>query len=179
MSPAAERLETDRLVLRQLTEADFDAYAELCADPDVMRFLGGKILSRPDAWRHLATMVGQWRLRGFGAYAAVEKASGAFAGRIGFNQPEGWPGFEVGWTLKREHWGKGLASEAAARCLEHAFTEMERDRVISLIHPDNEPSRRVAARIGERPAGTTELPDVEGVIDVWAITADEWRSAHS
>lgn len=176
MKPAAERLETERLVLRQLTEADLDAYAAMCADPEVMRFLG-EPMSRPDAWRHLASVLGHWRLRGFGAYAVIEKAGGAFVGRIGFIQPAGWPGFEVGWTLAREHWGKGLASEAAARCLEHAFTEMERDRVISLIHPDNESSRRVAERIGERPDGTTELPDVEGSIQVWAITAAEWRAA--
>ena len=71
-------LETDRLLLRMLQESDFDSYAEICADPEVMRYLGdGQPLSRPMAWRHMAMMVGHWHLRGYGLWAAEERASGA------------------------------------------------------------------------------------------------------
>jgi RimJ/RimL family protein N-acetyltransferase len=150
-------LETERLILREWREEDFEPYAALCADPVVMRFLGGKPLNRHDAWRNMASMIGHWHLRGFGLFVVEEKASGRFAGRIGFLQPEGWPGFEVGWTLGREFWGNGYATEGGRRCIDYAFDELDRDHVISLIHPDNAASIRVAERLGERHEGEAEV----------------------
>lgn len=151
-------LETERLILRMFREEDFDSYAEMCADPEVMRYLGeGKPLTRPEAWRHMATLVGHWYLRGYGHWAVEERASGRMIGRIGFLNPEGWPGFEVGWTLGRESWGQGYATEGARRALQYAITELNRDRVISLIHPENKGSIRVAERLGEKLEGRTEL----------------------
>ena len=62
---------------------------------------------------------------------------------------DGWPGFELAWTLARRWWGQGYATEGARAALAHAFTALEKDRVISLIHPENRASIRVAERIGE------------------------------
>ena len=60
-------LDTERLTLRMLCEADFESYAQMCADPEVMRYIGdGQALTRPLAWRNLALMVGHWSLRGYG-----------------------------------------------------------------------------------------------------------------
>lgn len=150
-------LETDRLLLRSWREEDFEPFAEMCADPEVMRFLGGKPLDRMEAWRNMAFHVGHWELRGYGHWALEEKSSGKFAGRCGFMNPVGWPAFEIGWTLKRECWGKGYATEAARRALTHAFHELDKAHVISLIHPDNKSSIRVAERLGETLEGKTEL----------------------
>src|SRR5262249_18296322 len=78
-------LETDRLTLRMIRETDFEAYAKMCADPEVMRYIGdGQALARPMAWRNLALMIGHWSLRGYGLWAAEDRASGALVGRIGF-----------------------------------------------------------------------------------------------
>jgi RimJ/RimL family protein N-acetyltransferase len=67
-------LETDRLTLRMLRESDFDPYAEMCADPEVMRYIGdGQPLVRPMAWRNLAQMIGHWSLR---ATTAVPQLGG-------------------------------------------------------------------------------------------------------
>lgn len=151
------QLETDRLLLRQWRESDFEPYAEICADPDVMRFLGGKAFTRTEAWRHMAFIIGHWQLLGFGHFAVEEKATGKFAGRIGFLEPEGWPAFEIGWTLGRQFWGKGYATEGARCALEYAFAELDQDHVISLIHPENRSSIRVAERLGEKPEGTAEI----------------------
>jgi RimJ/RimL family protein N-acetyltransferase len=150
-------LETDRLILRMFREQDFEAYARLTADPEVMRFLGGKTFDRLEAWRHMAFLVGHWQLRGYGHWAVEEKASGSLVGRIGFLNPAEWPGFELGWTLAREYWGRGYASEGARRALEYGFNELERPHIISLIHPDNNPSIRVAERLGEKVEGKTQL----------------------
>ncbi|MFN2454517.1 MAG: GNAT family N-acetyltransferase [Pyrinomonadaceae bacterium] len=150
-------LETERLVLRMWREDDFAAYARICADPLVMLYLGGKPFSRLEAWRHMAMIIGHWQLRGYSHWAVEEKASGAFIGRLGFFNPEGWPGFEIGWTLARESWGKGYATEGARRALDYAFTELDRNYVISLIHPENQASIRVAERLGEKLEGEAEI----------------------
>ena len=155
------RLDTQRLILRMWREEDFEPYAEICADAEVMRFLGGQPFTRLDAWRHMSFLIGHWHLRGYGHWAVEEKASGRLVGRIGFLNPEGWPGFELGWTLGRPYWGRGYATEGARRALTYAFTELDRDHVISLIHPDNRASISVAERLGERVEGKTELSGTE------------------
>ncbi len=142
-------LTTDRLRLRMLQDADFEQYAAMHMDPEVTRFTVRAQLDRMEAWRHLAVIVGHWHLRGFGMWGVEELDTGALVGRVGFHQPDGWPDFELGWTIGRNWWGKGYASEAAQRCLKYAFEEMDRDHVISLIDPLNVASIRVAERIGE------------------------------
>lgn len=143
-------VETDRLVLRAWRDDDLDAYAQMCAHRDVMRYLGdGRPMSRDDAWRQMATFSGHWTLRGFGTWAVEERATGGMVGRIGLHQPEGWPGLEVGWTLDRSTWGRGYATEGGAASLDYAWHELSADRVISLIYPDNARSIAVAERLGE------------------------------
>ncbi len=144
-------LETERLVLRSFRVGDLDAYARMTADPEVMRYIGdGRTLDRAETWRSVAYFLGHWQLRGFGIFAAEEKATGALVGRIGLYQPEDWPGLEVGWLLARERWGRGYATEGGRACLRHAFEALGADHVISVIHPDNAASIRVAERLGER-----------------------------
>jgi RimJ/RimL family protein N-acetyltransferase len=144
-------LVTERLRLRALRGSDFEDYAALYADPEVVRLIGtGETWDRGRAWRHMAFAVGHWQLEGAGVWVAEEIASGEFVGVIGFWEPATWPGFELAYHLPRRHWGKGYATEAAKAALAHAFTVWQRDHVISLINPKNLPSIRVAERIGER-----------------------------
>ena len=153
-----DELETERLKLRMWRESDLDDYAELTADPLVMRFLQpGKPLTRGESWRSIAFFMGHWQMRGYGHWAVEEKASGRMIGRIGFLNPEGYPGFEIGWTLARHVWGKGYATEGGSRALQYAFKELDQRHVISLIHPDNTASMRVAERLGEKREGTVRL----------------------
>ena len=164
-------LETDRLRLRMFREDDLEAYARICADPEVMRYLGeGRTLSRTEAWRQMAMILGHWQLRGFGLWAVEERSTGALVGRIGLFQPEGWPGLECGWMLARPHWGKGYATEAARRSLEHAFGALGQSHVISLIRPGNVASIRVARRLGERHEGRTTLYGQE--VEVYGISRE-------
>jgi RimJ/RimL family protein N-acetyltransferase len=144
-------LETERLRLRPFREDDLDACARICADAEVMRYIGdGRTLNRTDAWRQMAFFLGHWQLRGFGLWATELKETGACIGRIGLHQPEGWPGLEVGWLLDRAYWGRGLATEGGRAALDHAFTHLGAERIISIIQPGNTASIRVAERLGER-----------------------------
>jgi RimJ/RimL family protein N-acetyltransferase len=166
-------IETERLVLRMFRESDTDAYAEMLADPEVMRFLGGKPLPRAEAWRNMAMVLGHWHLRGYGFWAVEEKASGELVGRVGCWRPEGWPGLEVGWTLRRRFWGRGYATEAARASMDYAFTRLNQTRVISLIAPENFNSIRVALRLGEKPEGEWEVFGTKVII--YAVNKAEAR----
>jgi RimJ/RimL family protein N-acetyltransferase len=143
-------LDTERLHLRAPCLDDLDGYARMYADPDVMRFLeDGVPLDRAAAFRSIAVHLGHWQLRGYGQWALHERATGSFVGRAGLWQPEGWPGLEVGWTLARESWGRGYATEAGRAAITYAFDVLGADEVISLIRPENTGSIKVAERLGE------------------------------
>lgn len=166
-------LDTERLRLRSFRAEDIDAYAAMHADPDVMRYLNGGVpLSRDEAWRSMAAMTGHWTLRGFGLWAVEERETGAFVGRVGLYYPDGWPGKEVGWSLAREHWGKGYAFEAARASLDHAFRALHWPRAISLIHPENRRSILLAERLGERFEREVELHGSRTL--VYAIERTSW-----
>jgi RimJ/RimL family protein N-acetyltransferase len=142
-------VETERLVLRQFRDADFEAYFHIVTDTEVRRFIGGGVVpTREDAWRHMAMLNGIWTLRGYGQWAIEEKASGALVGRAGVWFPEGFPGIEAGWVIGREHWGSGFATEAGREALRQAFATLGVTHVISLIDEENVASRRVAEKLG-------------------------------
>ncbi len=171
-------LETDRLTLRPWRLEDFEGFAAMSAEPEVVKFLttDGKPLSRFIAWQGFCSLIGHWAVRGFGQFAVIERASGEFAGRAGPWHPEGWPGFEIGWTLRKKFWGRGYATEAAIRCIEHAFTNLQQPHLISLIDPANTPSIRVAERVGESLEGTATLPHTQREVLQYGLSRDQWQS---
>ncbi|MGE5234394.1 MAG: GNAT family N-acetyltransferase, partial [Acidobacteriota bacterium] len=150
-------IRTQRLLLRAFRAEDAEPYLAMCADPEVMRWVSGEPLSAEDAWRQLAMFAGHWTLRGFGSWTVEERASGRFVGRIGLHYPEGWPDRELGWALARPFWGQGYAAEGARAALAHAFDTLGWDHLVSLIHPENERSIRLATRLGARFQGTAAV----------------------
>lgn len=158
MTHAVPLLHTERLLLREFRPDDFEAYAAMMADPEVTRHLAdGRPLGRVDAWRQMAMFAGHWALLGFGVWAVEERATGAFVGRIGCFHPEGWPAFEIAYTLARPAWGKGYAREGAAAALRWARETLGRDAIISVIRPGNVGSIRVAESLGAVPDGTVDF----------------------
>lgn len=142
-------LVTERLRLRPFREDDLDAFAAMCADAEVMRYIGtGAPVARDVAWRQMAMLNGEWSLRGYGHWAIERLVDGVLIGRAGFLHPEGWPACELGWLLAREAWGRGYAVEAAREALSQRVTLGVPGGLISLIRPDNAPSVRLAERLG-------------------------------
>jgi [ribosomal protein S5]-alanine N-acetyltransferase len=144
-------LETARLRLPRPSERDTDPLAQMYADPRYTRFLGdGMTADRTEAWRAIAGALGHWALRGYGFFSVEEKSAGLFIGWTGLLHPEGWPGVEIAWGFAPACWGQGFATEAAASVLRYAFDQLRLPRLVSIIHPDNAASIRVAMKIGER-----------------------------
>lgn len=160
-------LTTARLRLRAFDERDVEALAPMLADPEVTRYIGdGKTKTRAEVWRQIASILGHWVLRNFGLWAVEEKATSHLVGWCGHLQPEGWPGFEVGYLLGRPYWGRGYARESAAEALRYAREELGRSEIISLIRPANTASIQVATALGA---------SLYGNIDLMGAPADIYR----
>jgi len=141
--------DTERLTLRRLTIDDADMLLEIFSDPVTMRYY--------DSTRDRDQVLGwiRWNLDmyekvGHGMWAAFEREQDRFVGQIGLviQEVEGVTEVEIGYLLRRSCWGRGFATEAARECRDFGFRELHRSRLISLIDPRNEPSRRVAVRVG-------------------------------
>lgn len=139
---------TDRLLLRVFRLEDFEEHARICADPEVMRYIRAGPLSRSDAWWQIARYVGHWQLRGYGMWAVVRRSTNRLIGHLGFLDPDGGEGFELGWALARDAWGNGYAFEGTNAAVHHAFTALKRDHIICVIRPENVRSIRLAERLG-------------------------------
>ena len=139
-------LETERLILREWREENFEGYKAYRADPSLMKFIG--LADAKAAWREMTYMAGHWLMRGYGNWSLVEKASGKACGHCGPYNPHGWPEPEIGWGLYPGFGGKGYATEAGTAALTHAYTKMGWKTAISLIAVENIPSIAVATRLG-------------------------------
>jgi RimJ/RimL family protein N-acetyltransferase len=161
-----KELETARLLLRPWREEDLDAYARICADPEVMRYMSGT-MTRDQAAQQLERWIRHWEERGFGLWAVEEKATRVFIGRIGLLYHDDWPEdehkTEVGWLLDRSYWGRGLATEGALASLRYGFEDLGLERIISITKPANLASRRVMEKVGLTYRGETRWRDIDVV----------------
>lgn len=162
-------IETERLALRPLERTDLDWYAPFLADPDVMRYLSpvGPLGERAKAAAFLERSIHAFDADGFGHLAVIRKSDAAGIGRCGLlvwetdpwtpstrSNATGPTEVEIGWMLGAEYWGRGYATEAATAVRDFAFEKLALPRLISLIHPDNGPSIRVAEKLGMRQEST-------------------------
>jgi RimJ/RimL family protein N-acetyltransferase len=169
-------IETERLLLRGWREEDIEPYARLCADPEVMQFIGdGSTLTREQSVGQISRFVRHWEQRGFGLWAVEEKGTGTFLGFVGLARQEDWGEgphkTEVGWRLDRASWGRGFATEGARASVGYGFEALGLDGIISIIQPENHASRRVAEKVGLTLRGETRW---RGSDVLWyAIDRDE------
>lgn len=145
------RLTTERLLLREARRQDFEAYAAECADPVAMQGMAG-VVDRRTAWRQFTSITGQWALTGAGWWLVELAATGEAVGTIGsfFRETQLHDGadLEMGWTVFRQHWRKGIASEAARTVLAWSFAHHDVSRVIAYIDKPNVASIGVARTLG-------------------------------
>ncbi len=166
-------LETSRLILRPFAADDLDRMAELMANKDFMRFSMGP-MTREQTQSFLDKVVGWHRDDLPSQFAMILRAGGTLAGYCGFfhQEVDGVKEIEIGYRLQRDFWNRGLTTEAARGVRDHGFRGLKLERVISLIHPENQASRRVAEKNGmilERETTYKGFPTF-----VFAITRTQW-----
>jgi [ribosomal protein S5]-alanine N-acetyltransferase len=143
-------LTTARLHLRPFTEADGAAIHAVYADPDVMRYVGhGAHRTMAETASALRTYGDVLERRGYSFLAVTERAGGALIGDGGLHPLGGvGPDVELGYTLARDAWGKGYATELGLALVEYAFGVLRVPRVVAQVEPANSASRRVLAKLG-------------------------------
>ena len=159
--PGVDTLETPRLLLRPLVPGDLDRLTEIWTDPEVSRFL----LTQPRSSVEVAEKLDAMRAhaRRFGMWAVTLRTTGELIGRCGFYPYASERGVEpeLAFLLAREHWGAGLASEAARAALDALFRRQRPPRAIALVRPEHAASRRVLSKVGMREEGRVVVNGVE------------------
>jgi RimJ/RimL family protein N-acetyltransferase len=142
-------LETSRLILREFSAEDADALDLVLSDPETMRFYPAPF-DRSGVEEWIRRNQRRYSEDGYGLWAMVLKSSGELVGDCGLTvqMMDGTKEIEIGYHVRRDLWGQGLATEAARACRDYGFAHLSVERLISLIRPENMPSRRVAEKNG-------------------------------
>ena len=152
---------TERLRLRPLASSDLEPLFAILGDAVTMRWY-----PRPfdrdgvEAW--IARTRDSYAINGFGLLAIEDRGSGGFLGDCGptLQHVDGEPHVELGWHVRRDRWGRGIAPEAGAACRDWCWSNLEVDHLISLVRPENRQSCRVAEKLGMSVHHTTTHADL-------------------
>jgi RimJ/RimL family protein N-acetyltransferase len=177
-------IQTDRLLLRGFIHDDFDSYAAIWADPDVVRHIGAKPISKQNCWQGFLRNIGHWHLLNFGQWAIVDRAGGDYIGQAGFfnglrelgDDFDRHP--EAGWVLSPQMHGRGLGHEVATAIHQWADSHIC-GATVCMIEPTHTASLAIATAQGYRPL---RLVDVLGQVLLLRRTgpsAPPFCSAHS
>ena len=166
-------LVTDRLLLRPFQWSDLDVLAALASDPDVMRYIGNGPETREEVIQGMERAIRRWYEQGMSWWAVLNRSDEQVIGRCCLQQVRDLPEIEVGCAFARQHWGRGLASEAVRAALEHGFGVRGLRTVIALTHHENTRSMRMLERCGFMLEATIPLRGKQ--LNLYRITAQTWR----
>jgi RimJ/RimL family protein N-acetyltransferase len=193
LAPGTDRIESERLVLRRITRDDGEFFARIHGMPEVRRYLGGgRPYSAEESRAWIERILATYESLGIGPLAVVRKSDGQLIGRCGLSElvveanaasgtiPRGWfqrvqapAGMELvhtpdlGYAFDPASWGHGYATEAARCVFDYARANLRWPRIVSVIHPDNAPSLRVAERCRLRRDGHVQVTERVLVRYVW------------
>ena len=169
-------METERLLLRPWEASDGSELERLMADPAVR---GGRNFGPERIARMAAHSLRQWRVNGFGPWAAINKATKSWIGRIGLDELVEWPGtpkIEVGFELHAAWWGRGFATEGATAALRFGFEQHSLDRIISVTAASHVAARRVMEKVGLTYQGTRYWMNPDVPVVWYAIDRSTWKA---
>ncbi|MEM8541405.1 MAG: GNAT family N-acetyltransferase [Pseudomonadota bacterium] len=149
----AQAISTERLLLRRWKPRDYAPFAEMCADPEVMRFIGsGAIMTGDQVAADIEKYEASWEADGYGQFAVELKRTGTFIGFAGLGVfallPEYASFTEIGWRFTRKCWGNGYATEAAKAVMAFAQKNRGLDNIVGVCQTQNVASERVMQKIG-------------------------------
>ena len=159
--------ETERLVLREMSLEDLDVIAEMLAHPDVMRYWP-RCYTREEAADWIARQQARYARDGVGYWLAIDKHLDQPIGQAGLLnlQVDGSPEIAIGYIIRRAFWRRGYATEAAAGATTYGFEKLRKDRIVTLIRPENTPSIGVAKKLGMTAERTVRHADFDHIIFV-------------
>lgn len=171
-------METERLVLREITAADFTEIALMLQDSEVM-YAWEKTFSEAEVWEWIDKNQQRYHNEGYSYFLVSDKVSNTVVGVAGplIEKIENEAFIGIAYIFKRKYWGYGYAVEAAKACLKYAFEYLQADKVIAQIRPENQRSRQVAKRLGMIEVGSFEKQYQGKVMPhlIYAITQEQYE----
>lgn len=142
-------IETERLILRTLTEQDLDAVVKLNSDPEVVKYItGGVPMPKEQTEARFNFYIEHQKKHGFAIWALINKEDSLFIGLCGLQFLENTENVEVGYRLAKAFWGKGIATEAARACIDYGFKKLNLAEIVAVIDAENIASHQVIQKIG-------------------------------
>ena len=140
---------TQRLILRPFTESDVDPMHRILNGKDVLRYFPPTDPPGRDRVHSMISgLLKHWDQRNYGLWAVESRSTGELVGRCGLQFLPDTGDVEVDFILGREHWGQGLATEAARASVRYGFDELGLERMVGIAHVDNKASQRVLEKLG-------------------------------
>ncbi len=172
-------IETERLIIRDLEEFDVDGMFALDSNPEVHKFLGNRPISTKDeAEKVIANIRQQYIDNGIGRWAIVDKKSNDFVGWAGLKFETGlrkeFNYYDLGYRLRKEYWGKGIATETAVASLKYGFEKMNLKEIGAAADVDHIASNKILQRVGLK---LIEIFEYDNTLNNWYnLTKEEWLS---
>jgi RimJ/RimL family protein N-acetyltransferase len=148
-------IETERLLLRELKLTDLEGMFALDSDPEVHKYLGNKpVKTIEESLKIIESVLKQYKERGIGRFAVIEKASGDFVGWSGirlnteYNMNGYTKYYDVGYRLIKRFWGKGYATESGKASVEYAFNTLKLPELFATTELENQASHNALLKIG-------------------------------
>ena len=149
-------LETERLIMRPMVEADVDEIFAMRSDEDIMRFIR-KPQGRSESFDWIKLVSERWDGEKLGFCTVIEKKTDKFLGWCGLWRLLETDEMEIGYAIEKVNWGKGFATEAAERFMQYAFEELKTEKLVAVARPENTASRRVMEKLGMQFVKTGEF----------------------
>ena len=167
-------LETERLLMREFTPADLDTLVEQRSDPEVNKYLGGTRLQNPEKLAaRLRFYIDCYDQYGFGTGAIIWKETGEIIGSSGLQPLDGTSEIEVGYTLIKSFWRKGIGFETAKAWLDFGFNVKNLGRIVAVAYPENTGSWRIMEKLGMKHEKNAVFYGAECVF--YAVSREEFN----
>ena len=163
-------ISTKRLTIRPFKNSDTDDFAPICADSEVMKYIGGGTHDREQTQAKITKWIKDYENDGFGLMALIHKNSNELIGFCGLIKQivDDQECIELGYRLAKKYWGQGLATEAAQAVKDHAFKHLNIQNLISIIHPENIASKKVASKVEMRLIKKTNFQGID--VEIYGVT---------
>lgn len=149
--------ETERLFLRRLKDYDVDEIFKMRSDEEIMRYIREPQMERKESLNWIKMISEKWDTERIGFCGVIEKKSKRFVGWCGLWRLKETDEFEVGYAIAKDFWGNGYATEAARKCLEYGFEELNLKKIVAVASPENQASQNVMKRLGMNYAGISKF----------------------
>lgn len=171
-------LETERLLMRKFTLDDLDTLVEQRSDPEVNKYLGGTRLQNPERLAaRLRFYIDCYDRYGFGTCAIVWKETSEIIGSSGLQPLDGTSEIEVGYTLIKPFWRKGIGFETAQAWLDFGFNRKNLERIVAVAYPENTGSWRIMEKLGMKHEKNAVFYGAECVF--YAVSKEEFNRLHN